>query len=348
MKNVDPRRWTSDDARATTWITLGVPLVLVAATSFLIGCSSSTPPSGAATTSLPKASPSHLKAPSRVSAPSATGYRPYQRSDYPSASNTGVPAGTALTPYAGPCIIKDGSTVRITAKDVAATCDALLAYDGSFVISNSKLPRVEADWPGKVSATDSDIFAGDQSTFSAAISYNLQSPKTGYNLVIKGTDISGGKDSVECRGNCDVQDSYLHGQRSYGGAHIQGFLSSGGNHILLRHNSIACDPPTGQGDGCTADVALFGDLAQVNDVIIDHNLMLGGPDPSFCLYGGYQLGKKYPVSTNVVMTNNVFQAGPYGKCGHYGPTTSISTSAPGTVYTGNVWTDGTPVAAVQQ
>ncbi|MDQ2849620.1 MAG: hypothetical protein M3Y49_02585 [Actinomycetota bacterium] len=250
-----------------------------------------------------------------------------------------------MAPYTGPCTIRDGSTVTITAKDVAAKCDALQAYNGSFVISNSKLTRVAARWPGKVSVTNSDIFAGNQSASSAAISYNLTYPKTGYNLVIKGTDISGGKDSVDCRGNCDIQDSYLHGQRSYGGAHIQGFLSSGGNHMLLRHNSISCDPPTGQGSECTADVALFGDLAQVNDVIIDNNLMLGGPDPAYCLYGGYQPGKNYPVSTNVVITNNVFQTGPYGKCGHYGPTTSINTNAPGTVYSGNTWTDRTPNAS---
>ena len=264
---------------------------------------------------------------------------------FPTGTTAGLRENTRLQPYAGPCSVADGSEVTITRRDVAAHCSALTAYRGSFTITDSRLPRLEAQWPGAIAVTNSDVLGGDQSQFSAAVSYNEQSPTTGFNLVIKGTEIRGGKDSVECRGNCFIEDSYLHDQRSYEGAHIQGFLTSGGNNMVLRHNSIACDPPSeAQGEGCTADVALFGDLAQVNNVLVEKNLLLGGPYPAFCIYGGYQPGKAYPISTNIRIVDNVFERGPYRTCGRYGPTSSVEQGTGGSIWSRNTWTDGGTVA----
>lgn len=281
-----------------------------------------------------------------TSSPAAGRASARSTSGFPTSATTGVPSGVTLSKYTGPCTVSDGSTVKIDAKDVTTTCSSLVAYNGNFVITRSKIPSVLARWPGSVSATDSDIWAGDQSANSASGTYNPTYPTTGYNLTLRRVDVQGGKDSVECGGNCLIVDSYLHNQRAYNGSHIQGFLSSGGNHMVLRHNSIACDPPTAaQGIGCTGDVALFGDEAPVHDVLINNNLFLSLPYPGYCLYGGYQPGKAYPVSTDIRITNNVFVRGASGSCGTYGPVTSVKTSASGNIWSNNQWSTGGVISA---
>ncbi len=46
---------------------------------------------------------------------------------------------------------------------------------------------------------------------------------------------------------------------------------------------------------------------------------------------------------NIRFTNNIFMRGPSGKCGIWGPITSFDSTAPGNVWTNNLWDDGTPV-----
>ena len=234
--------------------------------------------------------------------------------------------------------MSDGSTITITAKNIKSSCSSLSAYNGKFVITSSATPSLLAKWPGAISVATSDIDGGNQSDHSATGTDNPSNITSGFNLTITRSDIFGGKDSVECGGNCYIADSYLHGQHSYGGAHIQGFLSSGGSHMVLKHNSIACDPPTAPqaGGGCTADVALFGDFAQVRDVVVDNNQFIAGMLSTYCVYAGYQPGKNYPVSSGVIVQNNVFGRGTNGKCGEAGPVTSYSSNS-GNTWTGNVW-----------
>jgi hypothetical protein len=60
---------------------------------------------------------------------------------WPSASNTGVPAGTSLTAYDGPCQITEDNTV-IDSKTVNCGTDGLSVRAANLVIRNSKVNGV--------------------------------------------------------------------------------------------------------------------------------------------------------------------------------------------------------------
>jgi hypothetical protein len=178
----------------------------------------------------------------------------------------------------------------------------------------------------------------------------------GYNIVASRIDATGGQHSFACESNCTVTDSWLHGQWNPEPAdcpsnmpncsfHNNAFISNGGSHFVVKHNTLHCDTgETSNGGSCSGDVSFFGDFAQVTDALIEGNLLKANPvSIAFCVFGGYQPAKAYPVSTYIRVVNNVFERGPNGKCGAYGPVTSFLASATGNSWSGNVWDDGTVV-----
>jgi hypothetical protein len=79
--------------------------------------------------------------------------------------------------------------------------------------------------------------------------------------------------------------------------------------------------------------------------------LTGGNHNAYCAYGGeHAAAYGEPQEHDIKFTNNVFQRGPTGKCG--GITvggsgwaiTSFDSSAPGNVWSGNVWDDGRSAA----
>lgn len=261
---------------------------------------------------------------------------------FPDASSTGVPAGTKLTDYAGPCTITAGGTV-IDAKTVRCTL-VILAAD--VVISRSMvLGQVVLDTDRQGSSnwsatlTDTEIDAG--LVQEAAVGSG--------NMNVLRADIRGGATSVRCgelAKHCSVRDSWLHGQRIPPGTdwHLGGFLSNGGSNVELVHNTVLCEPaPTSVGGGCTGDINLFGDFAPVSRVNVIGNLLGANVGNSFCTYGGDAASKKFPASDNVVYRDNVFERGANGKCGSYGPVSSFNRQRPGNVWENNVWDDGAAV-----
>ena len=113
---------------------------------------------------------------------------------------------------------------------------------------------------------------------------------------------------------------------------------------LLLHRAVL------NGDiGCSADLSGYPDFAPIKNNTVDRNLFVASPGSGFCAYGGATSGKPYSSdptnATNQKFTNNVFQRGGNNKCGTYGPVTSFNSSGTGNVLSGNVWDNGTPVAA---
>jgi len=259
---------------------------------------------------------------------------PSTMAGWPDATNTGVPAGTTLTKYTGPCTIT--STVTITGVD-ATSCGAIYINANNVVITSSLLPRIDANAGGtySVSVTDSTVNGGTWSdgTFM------------GYNITVLRSNIYGGKDGVHCAGSCSVTDSWLHGQYVNGGTHNQAFLTNGGSNMVLRHNTLHCTAVNNSsGGGCTADVSLFGDFAPVSNVTVENNLLKANSDGNgYCAYGGYQPTKAYPIATNIKYINNVFEHGTNGQCGVWGPITSFQTTATGNTWSGNAYTDGVAI-----
>lgn len=258
---------------------------------------------------------------------------------FPDASNTGVPAGTALTAYTGPMTITTTGAVI----DSKLITGGLAIRATGVTVKNSKVVgSIDADNGGSVAILDTEIDNGHSSVAGV----------TQDNVTMRRVNVHGGRQSVTCGSNCDIQDSWLHGQTADDPSwHDNGYISNGGSNVLLRHNSIACE---GANPVCTGPVALFGDFAPISNVTIDGNLILSTSQSgtlvgAYCLYGGADPGKAYPTPTSVRITNNVFQKGAgvgsnsSARCAYYGAVTSLGSAANGNTFTGNVYDDGTPV-----
>ncbi|MDZ5660545.1 DUF4082 domain-containing protein [Nocardioides sp. S-58] len=253
---------------------------------------------------------------------------------WPGPDNTGVPAGTNLTPYNGPCTITSPRT--ISAVDATGSCDALLIHTTGVVIEKSLVPRIQSiyqDGGSSVTVTDSDVRGGDTSTGAL----------WGYNITARRVDVTGGQHSFHCNENCEVTESWLHDQYNPDGGsyHNNAFISNGGSNMVIRGNTLHCTAVLNRTDGgCTADVSLFGDFGPIDNVTVDGNFLRANSSSiSYCAYGGASTSKPYQA-TNVRFTNNVFERGTNRKCGVYGPITSFDRRAAGNVWSGNVWDAG--------
>ncbi len=261
---------------------------------------------------------------------------------FPSEKTTGVPPGTALTDYAGPCLIQQPGTII---EAVTVRCELrIFAHD--VVIRNSLIiGAVYTDSiarEGSFTITDSKIDAG-------------QGVGTGIgdvDFTATRVEVVGGTRSINCYRNCTVTDSYVHGQfhDTSGQAHESGIRMNTGSTLV--HNTIACDAPDFPPDGgCSASITGYPDFDPVERVTIDNNLIRSGP-AGYCAYGGSTSGKPFSGRTNNVrFTNNVWERGTeMGEgnrgyvCGRWGPITSFDTTAPGNAWEGNLFDDGTPVA----
>lgn len=260
---------------------------------------------------------------------------------WPDATNTGVPAGTTLTTYSGPCVIFDNNVI-IDSKNIVPTCPNELDIRGTgTVITKSNLPRIDltnGTGPRSVSITDSRIDAGQDNR--AAV--------WGSNITLLRAHVTGGQHNVQCDYDCDIRDSYLHGQWNPPGLdfHNNAFITNGGARLVVIHNTLHCDTENnGTGGGCTADISLFGDFAQVDDVLVQNNLMKWTPSGGYCAYAGYEPQKAFPNSTNIRYIDNTFERGPTNKCGGTAPATSYNPAATGNQWTGNKYTDGVAIPA---
>jgi hypothetical protein len=256
-----------------------------------------------------------------------------QRS-WPDAKSTGVPAGTSLTDYTGPCTIDIANSV-IDAKVV--NCDLSIRAAGVTITRskiNGSVANDEESHGYSFTISDSEVDLGQKAgTGLGAVDF-----------IALRVHVTGGNRSVHCFRNCTVEDSYVHGQYTdeAGKAHESGIRMGSG--ATIKHNTIACDAPAVPPDGgCSAGLTGYGDFAPVANNLIENNLFKASTG-GFCAYGGSDRGKPYSAQTRgIVYRDNVFERGPTGKCGQYGPIASFDSSRPGNVWSRNTWDDGSIV-----
>jgi hypothetical protein len=282
-------------------------------------------------------SPTPSKKPSSKSGKPATG-----KGGFPGSHNTGVPDGVNLAAYSGPCTITKNNTA-VTGKLV--NCDPFLIQAKNVTISKSKIN-------GTLTTTEASAFSFtlEDSEVNAGM---WQGPAVlSTNMTIRRSNIHGGATAVTCAANCDIRDSWLHGQLIPSDVdwHLGGFLAndtdgSGRSNVTLVHNTIVCDARTNPvGGGCSGNVNLFPDFGPVSGVVIRNNYFGASVDISYCVYGGTSKGKAYESGVrDIVFEDNVFQRGKNRKCGGYGPVTSFNTGLPGNRWRNNVWEDGATV-----
>lgn len=262
--------------------------------------------------------------------------------DWPGPDNTGVPEGTELEPYDGPCLIEVDGTV-IDVKHV--TCD-LVIHAADVVIQNSKVEGLVF--------LDTDLADSDQWSFTLQDSevdggQQQRSVVGSGNLTVLRANIHGGVTAVQCEEkslSCHIEDSWLHGQYLPDDVdwHLGGFLSDGGHNMRLIHNNIVCDHPVNNlGEGCTGDLNLIPNFATISDVVIERNFFGANEGSAYCTYGGERADTPYPHADHVAYRHNVFERGVNGMCAAYGPVTSFDVNGVGNEWTDNRWDDGEEV-----
>jgi len=264
---------------------------------------------------------------------------------FPGPSNTGIPAGTTLSAYTGPCSINTANTV-ITAKTV--NCDLTINASG-VQITNSKITagNINVD-SGSLTMTDSEVNLGND-----PVDEGLK----GSNITLLRVNMYGGKRQVWCT-HCTVKDSYLHDQLSDPTGNTHESAVRVDQYTTLIHNSLLCNAPIFPPDaGCSANQTGYPDFEPTHDNTMDKNYYMSTPS-GYCSYGGGTNGKPYsndPLNaTNIHFTNNVFERGtsPNDRttisqtdkrrytCGYYGATSDFISTKSGFIFSGNMWDDG--------
>lgn len=274
-------------------------------------------------------------------------------SGFPNASTTGVPAGTALSTYTGPLTItKCGvviSNMTINGSlQVAVGNGTHSASTPCVTINNSKINGVVGT--GSNDGSDGPLVLNHVEV-SAPTNSNVQAVALS-NFYLDSVNVHGGANGgVECYGYCSISNSWIHDFYDAGSTHYDGIISNGtsGHPLVIDHNSIGCNfyaAASNANGGCSADLGLFGDFGTISNVTVTNNLFLAysasqisGSTSAYCMYGGDVSGKKFPTSSNVVVTGNTFQRGPNNKCGLFGAIADFDATN-GNAWSGNVWDDG--------
>lgn len=299
-------------------------------------------PSPTQTTPAPEPTPTPTASATATSpAPTATVTAPTPPSEWPNSDNTGVPAGTTLTPYTGPLTITTDNTVIRN----AAVEGTLRIQARNVQIINSRINGgVDLRSPKTVNysftITDSDINIGD----------NLNTGLMRGNFRADGVEVIGGRRSMYCEYNCTIENSFVHSQGGDpgGDAHFSGIRM--GEATTLRNNTITCEAQRGSGTGCSAGLTGYGDFAPVQNNLIESNIFYGGGGggSTMCAYGGSSGddgSKPYGhLANNIRFIDNVFVRGESGVCGNLGSIRSFDPTRPGNVWDGNIWDDGSTIS----
>jgi hypothetical protein len=254
-------------------------------------------------------------------------------SGFPDASNTGVPAGTTLSPYTGPSTISTAGAV-IDGKSMG--CITVRAP--GVVIRSSKI----SCQGGYAVYVPDGAFTGTPLTVEDS---DVDCKLTGgnglgeANITVRRVDIQGCENGFDINQNLMIQDSYIHDLYNSGSAHTDGAqmaaghyengqLVAGSRNVTFLHNTIY-----GMGaDGSFGTSAIISNRGADRDILIQNNLMAGGAVALYCEQGA--------TGTNYRVLDNHFSTKFGSKVGYYG----VSTDCSDEVQSGNVYHEtGQPV-----
>jgi hypothetical protein len=288
--------------------------------------------------------PTSTPVPGECAAPAATpGGSDGLGGCFPGPGNVGVPAGTELTPYEGPCTITEAGTV-IDAKVVDCDLD----------IQTTDVVITRSEVNGHIETPERTAYAFrvEDSLVNGSPDAPRKDRAIGFdNFVVLRSEIVGGNGGIYCRLDCTIQDSWIHGTDLDPTSEWHASAIRVEQHGTLIHNTFACDytgPFNNPEIGCSADMTGYADFAPITGNTMHANLFIANPiGLGYCAYGGGTLGKPFTGdpqnATDIVFTDNVFQRGDNGKCGTWGAITDFLPDRPGNAWSGNRWSDGAPV-----
>ena len=198
----------------------------------------------------------------------------------PTPQSVGVPAGTALSSYKGPCTI----TRKRTIDKKIVNCSPLNIEAIGVVIQNSKINGSvsvgtqddydpEGDDPIRVTILDSEI--------DTAAGTNLDfRPISSSHYIVKRSYLHGTYSGAECHNACTIKKSYIHGF----GDHASGarILRNG----TFKHNTIWCEPNpnsdedgdgvTDEDGGCSGNLTMYEEFGTPYNNLVKHNYFPAG------------------------------------------------------------------------
>jgi len=238
-----------------------------------------TPTSDSTPTATPTPTPTEPTPTPTESTPTPTGW--------PNETNTGVPGGTVLTDYTGPCTITTANTV-IDSKTI--NCVEFQIATTGVVVKNSKINGVvrvgtqddyepttisdpEGDDPIRITILDSEIDA------TAAAGRGFR-PIQSSHYIVRRSYLHGAGSGAECHNACTITNSYVHGF----GEHASGMriLRNG----TLRNNTIWCEPNPNSDDdndgvidvdgGCSGDLTMYEEFGVPHNNLVEGNYFPAG------------------------------------------------------------------------
>jgi hypothetical protein len=243
---------------------------------------------------------------------------------FPDASCTGTIPGTTLTPRQGDLEITQANTV-VQNLDVNGT---IWVMAPGVTIRNVKAKSINTGgnrWPFVTYSPGTlieDVEIDGKNNTPMGID--------GHNFTARRVNIYGTKNGFRIFTNTTIEYSYMHDFYTEPGDHQSGIGSNGGSNFVIRGNNIEC----GTISGCSANLVLYGDFSQIDNVLVENNLFNGG---IMGTHAGSVAGKPYPLATNVRYLNNQFGRKYYPNCGYYGPVASWNGSGAGNQWSGNVY-----------
>jgi hypothetical protein len=252
---------------------------------------------------------------------------------WPGPSNTGIPAGTVLTPVNGSITISTAGAV-LSDKDITGCVNV---NANNVTISRIKVhgcaqePMVNVGYGRSgILIQDSELDGQNLNGVGSAVGYE------GY--TIRRSNVHNVGKGLHMTANVTIEDNWIHDLYEMADSHNDDIVTNGGSNFVVRHNTLQNTHTQ------TATVALYGDFAPVVNALIENNLLVGG---GYTVYGGSVAGKPYSAgANNIRFVNNVFSKQYWPKGGYWGPASAFDASAPGNAWSGNVWADtGQPVAS---
>ena len=215
---------------------------------------------------------------------------------WPDASNTGVPAGTTLTP-SGDITITTESAV-ISGLDIKGTVSI---NADNVTLQNSKVTA--SGW----------FVVKIASGVKGAVIQNCEINGTGANndgqhgILGQGTFLRNNIYNVENgitlqESNTTIRDNYIHGLKASGSPHYDGIQIDGGvSNVTISHNTVINDYNQ------TSAVMIDNYFGPISNIIVNNNRLVGG---GYTVYDSAQFNSN-PIA-GVSITNNRLGKGQWG------------------------------------
>lgn len=246
-------------------------------------------------------------------------------------NNVGVPPGVTLTTYTGSNIITTPN-VHLNRRTI----------NGDLYIRALGFRMKECRVNGSIIVNhleDADAYGATLIDSTIAATPTADTALGAQNIKAIRVRITGSRRSCYASYNTHIEECYMGGQ----------VVSPNDHASCLRHeqygtflrNNLSCDPPSsewGAGGGVSATITGYGDFVTLhdNDFIDNYFRPTAG---GYGVYGG-STNANFPNAYNIRFLGNLFEKGPSGKNGFYGPVTGFNPAAPGNEWLDNFYTDG--------